>query len=153
MTQDSKKKDDSGAVVEAVSRAKGLKRHNFPFVFIDGSEALVPFHKCGHALSMEGARGERYLDTEKEAVDPDRQRRIWIRRINLGLMEGWKFVDDMASSGQEAAQHDPDNKRIGVSMITSGDFATLEAAIFPGSESNDPAAIKKRVDAILCSSG
>jgi hypothetical protein len=144
MTQDVKRKEDSSNVVEAVSKAKGLKRHTYPFVFVDGSEATVPFHKCGHALSMEGARGEKYLDTEKENVDPDRQRRIWIRRINLGLMEGWKVVDDMA--GEE---HDPEKKKIGVSMITSGDFVTLEAAIFPGSESNDPVSVKKRVDAIL----
>jgi hypothetical protein len=148
MTQDSKKRDDSSAVVEAVSRAKGLKRYLFPMGFIDGSEAVVPFHVCGHALSMEGARGERYLDTEKENVDPDRQRRIWIRRINFGLMEGWKIVDDLA--GEE---HDPDKKKIGVSMITSGDFATLEAAIFPGSESNDPASVKRRVDAVLRGTG
>jgi hypothetical protein len=148
MTQESKKRENPDVIVEAVSRAKGLKRYEFPFIFIDGSELTVPFHKCGHALSMEGARGERYLDTEKEAVDPDRQRRIWIRRINFGLMDGWKIVDDLA--GEE---HDPEKKRIGVSMITSGDFITLEVAIFPGSESNDPVSIKKRVDAVLRGTG
>jgi hypothetical protein len=147
MTQDGKRKE-SDEIVEAVSRAKGLKRYVFPFNFIDGTNALVPFHKCGHTLSMEGARGERYLDTEKESVDPDRQRRIWIRRINLGLMDGWKIVDD-----QNGEVHDTAAKRIGVSQIDSGDFATLEAAIFPGSESNDPLSIKKRVDAVLRGSG
>ena len=149
MTQDSKHKGAStDDVVAALNEAQMPRIMFFPFRFIDGTELNVPFRKLGHVMSMEGTRGEKYLDTDKELVDPDRQRRIWIKRMNLGLMDGWKIVDDMMKAPTPPV-HDPDNKKVAVSLISTGDWVTLEAAIFPGSESNDPASVAKRVAAIV----
>ena len=149
MTQDSKHKGAStDEIVSALNTAQNPSQILYPFKLIDGSELSVPFRKLGHVMSMEGTRGEKYLDTEKETVDPDRQRRIWITRMNLGLLNGWKIVDDLMKAPTPPV-HDPDNKKLAVSLISTGDWGTLEAAIFPGSESNDPTSIAKRVNAIL----
>ena len=149
MTADPKHKavptDD---IVSALNIAQGPTQLLYPFKLIDGGELSVPFRKLGHVMSMEGTRGEKYLDTEKELVDPDRQRRIWIKRMNLGLLDGWKIVDDLMKAPTPPV-HSPYDKKLGVSLISSGDWVTLEAAIFPGSESNDPSSISKRVAAIL----
>lgn len=149
MTTDPKHKavptDDIAA---ALNIAQGPTQLLYPFKLIDGSELDVPFRKLGHVMSMEGTRGEKYLDTEKELVDPDRQRRIWIKRMNLGLLDGWKIVDDLMKAPTPPL-HAPWDKKIAVSLISSGDWVTLEAAIFPGSESNDPSSISKRVNAIM----
>ncbi|VVB62781.1 Uncharacterised protein [uncultured archaeon] len=157
MTQDSKHKAvPTDEVVTALNIAQNPAQLMYPFKFVlpencpsNWSEDLqVPFRRLGHVMSMEGTRGEKYLDTEKELVDPDRQRRIWIKRMNLGLLDGWKIVDDLIKAPMPPV-HDPDNKRLAVSLISTGDWVTLEAAIFPGSESNDPSSVSKRVNAIL----
>ena len=135
-------------IVNALNVAQGPTQLLYPFKLIDGSELSVPFRRLGHVMSMEGTRGEKYLDTEKELVDPDRQRRIWIKRMNLGLLDGWKIVDDLMKAPTPPT-HDPDNKRVAVSLISTGDWVTLEAAIFPGSESNDSSSVSKRVAAIM----
>ena len=151
-TDKSHKGASTDEIVTALNEAQRPATFIFPFRLVDGSELgselNVPFRKLGHVWSMEGTRGEKYLDTDKELVDPDRQRRIWIKRMNLGLMDGWKIVDDMMKAPNPPV-HDPDNKKVAVSLISSGDWATLEAAIFPGTEANDPASIAKRVASIM----
>ena len=115
--------------IEALEEACKPARGEFPLTLPSGEPILIPFQVGGFALGMEASRGERFKDNEVN--DPDKTRRIYMKRINSCLLDGWHIVDDMSrklgSPAQLLRQH-----KIPVSLIRSADWSALNEVIFPG---------------------
>jgi hypothetical protein len=127
----------------AINRPTQFK---YPLLLKDNTFVELPCHPCGHAEGLQAQKGEQYIDTGKDKIDPGRSIRMWVRRINMGLDGGWKIVNDLMAA-PEPPKGDIANKEIPVSLIMTDDWVTLEAMIFPGSEL-DRESIKARINAI-----
>lgn len=113
------------ALEEALLPARG----EFPMSLPSGKKIMIPFQVMGFAGGMEASRGERFK--ENEVNDPDKQRRIYMKKINSGLLDGWRIVDDMSRKLPSAAEL-LSQRKIPVSIIQTKDWNTLNEAMFPG---------------------
>lgn len=119
--------EDIAALNEALRPVTG----KYPLSLPNGKKIQIPFHVVGHAYSLESSRGEKRLK-ENEKFDPDRDRRIFIKRINRALDEGWKVVDDLSNKQTKPLVEYFRAKEIPVSIINSQDWNTLTECAFPG---------------------
>ena len=130
--------------IDALEEALKPARGEYPLTLPSGAKILIPYMQGGFALGMEASRGERFKDNEVN--DPDKTRRIYMKRINSCLLDGWHIVDDMGrklgSPAQLLAQH-----KIPVSLIRSADWTTLNEVIFPGAV-DTAEIVKDRANAI-----
>jgi len=128
------------ALEEALQPARG----EFPLALPSGKKIRIPFQVGGFAVGMEASRGERFR--ENEVNDPDKTRRIYIKKMNMCLLEGWHIVDDvgrkLGSPAQLIAQ-----RKIPASLIQTEDWNALNESCFPGSIST-PEIIRDRANAI-----
>ena len=133
------------ANLAALEEATRPARVEYPLTLPSGAKILVPLQVGGMALGMEASRGERFKDNEVN--DPDKTRRIFIKKMNFCLLDGWHIVDDVArklgSTAQLLAQ-----KKIPVSIIRNDDWNGLNETAFPGTISATAEAIRDRANAI-----
>ena len=133
------------ANLAALEEATRPARVEYPLTLPSGAKILIPMQVGGRALGMEASRGERFKDNEVN--DPDKTRRIFIKKMNFCFMDGWHIVDDVArklgSTAQLLAQ-----KKIPVSIIRNDDWNGLNETAFPGVISATPEAIRDRANAI-----
>lgn len=129
------------ALEEALQPARG----EFPLSLPSGKKILIPFQIMGFAGGMEASRGERFK--ENEVNDPDKTRRIYMKKINMGLLEGWHIVDDVGRKLPMCSADLLRQKKIPVSIIRTEDWNALNESIFPGSIST-PESIQDRANAI-----
>lgn len=128
------------ALEEALQPARG----EFPLVLPSGKKIKIPFQVGGFAVGMEASRGERFK--ENEVNDPDKARRIYIKKINMCLLGGWHLVDDISRKLGSHAQLFVQRK-IPASLIQTEDWNALNEACFPGAVST-PEIIRDRANAI-----
>ena len=128
------------ALEEALQPARG----EFPLTLPSGKKIRIPFRVGGFATGMEASRGERFK--ENEVNDPDKTRRIYMKKINSCLLEGWHIVDDLSRKLSDPAML-LSQKKIPVSIIRTADWNTLNEAMFPGAVST-PESIQDRANAI-----
>ncbi len=91
----------------------------------------IPFHVASHAYSMEAGRGERRVK-ETDKIDPDRERRFFIKRMNRALDDGWSIIDDLDGKTRPSPAECFKNKQIPVSLISPEDWNTWQEVAFPG---------------------
>ena len=120
------------ALLAAIKPKEGF----YPLTLPGKGKMRIPYHVAGHAFSLEASRGESRLK-ENEKIDPARDRRIWIRRMNRALSDGWQIIDDLDSTGvsklsAEETAKSIQEKRLPVSLINSGDWNTMLEVCFPG---------------------
>jgi hypothetical protein len=130
------------ALVKAIRPNRGI----YDLVLLDGTQIALPWHACSHAFGLQAQKGEKYVDTDEDTIDPDRTIRIWVRKVNMGLMDGWKFVNDLMNA-PNPPQGDIGSKEIPVSQVSTEDWAVLESLLFPGNELNRKS-IRDRIAAI-----
>jgi hypothetical protein len=128
------------ALEEALQPARG----EFPLSLPSGKKIIIPFQIMGFAGGMEASRGERFK--ENEVNDPDKTRRIYTKKINSGLLEGWHIVDDLSRKIGSPAQL-LSQRKIPISIIRTEDWNALNESIFPGAIST-PESIQDRANAI-----
>jgi hypothetical protein len=128
------------ALEEALQPARG----EFPLVLPSGQKIRIPFQVGGFAVGMEASRGERFK--ENEVNDPDKTRRIYIKKMNMCLLEGWHLVDDIGRKLGSPAQL-LSQRKIPASLIQTDDWNALNEACFPGAIST-PEIIRDRANAI-----
>lgn len=128
----------------ALEEALKPQRGEFPLSLPSGKKILIPYQVMGFAGGMEASRGERFK--EDEVNDPDKTRRIYAKRINMGLLEGWHIVDDLKRKLSSPTQLLSERK-IPISIIRSEDWTTLNEVIFPGAV-DKPEFVKDRANAI-----
>ena len=133
------------ANIAALEEATKPSRVEYPLTLPSGAKILIPIQVGGMALGMEASRGERFKDNEVN--DPDKTRRIFIKKMNFCLLDGWRMVDDVARKLGTTAQLLA-GKRIPVSIIRNDDWNGLNETAFPGVISATPEAIRDRADAI-----
>ena len=129
----------------SLEEATKPQRVEFPLTLPNGKKILIPLQVGGFALGMEASRGERFKDNEVN--DPDKTRRIFIKKMNACFLEGWHIVDDVARKLGSAAQLLA-QKKIPVSIIRNDDWNGLNETAFPGVISSTPEAIRDRANAI-----
>jgi hypothetical protein len=120
--------------MSALSHATGPKEGIYKMTLLDGTEIALPVRECGHVHVFQAQRGEKYANqTADDEIDVDRNVRVWIKKMNPGLMGGWEIVNDL-SAAPNAAQGGIANKKIPISQIRTKDWAGLEAVLYDGSE-------------------
>ncbi len=117
--------------IEALTKALKPKRGIYSLTMPSGEALAVPYHETGHVYNLESTRGEHKVK-ESDKIDPTRERRIWIRRINKALEDGWRVVDDLLEGPKKSLAEYLLNKEIPVSIINSEDWATMVEVCFPG---------------------
>ena len=133
------------ANLAALEEATRPARVEYPLTLPSGAKILVPLQVGGMALGMEASRGERFKENENS--DPDKTRRIFIKKMNFCLLDGWHLVDDVSRKLGSAAQLLA-QKKIPVSIIRNDDWNGLNETAFPGVISSTPEAIRDRANAI-----
>lgn len=141
MKNDSEAKT-SQQVKDALIRATRPKTFVYPLVLMDGTEIELPCHICSHVMSLQAQKGLKILEKD-DIYDPTRDIELWIRKTNMGLNGGWKFIDD-----SEAPKSAVDGKDIPISLVTTDDWVVLPGMLFPGSELSRKS-VEERRDAIL----
>jgi hypothetical protein len=136
---------DQPKIIEALKKTASSSEGTYHMVLLDGAELDLPVHKCSHAIALQAQRGEKFIDTSEDEIDPDRNIRIWVKKVNAGVGGGWQFVNDLMKA-PNPPKGDLDNKKIPVSQVTTLDWATLEAILYPGSEL-DRKSIRERASA------
>lgn len=124
---------DNSKIENALKKVSRPYRGVYHAILLDGTELDIPFHLCSHAVALQAQRGEKYVDTEDDNIDVDRNIRLWIRKVNAGLEDGWRIVNDLMNA-PNPPKGDIANKEIPFSQITTEDYAMLETILFPGSE-------------------
>ncbi|HOV82033.1 MAG TPA: hypothetical protein PLQ01_05060 [Methanothrix sp.] len=134
--------------IEALDEAMKPVTGEFPLTLPNGKKLKIPYKVMGFAYGLEASAGERFK--ENEVNDPKKTKRIYMRKINMGLLDGWKVVDDIerpallkgtTRSGLLA------KKMIPISIITPRDWNLLNETLFPGAL-DQPETIQDRARAI-----
>ena len=129
----------------ALEEATKPQRVEFPLTLPNGKKILIPLQVGGFALGMEASRGERFKDNEVN--DPDKSRRIFIKKMNFCLLDGWHIVDDvgrkLGGPAQLLAQ-----RKIPVSIIRNRDWNDMNETAFPGVISSTAESVQDRANAI-----
>jgi hypothetical protein len=129
----------------ALEEALQPARVEFPLTLPNGKKILIPLQVGGFALGMEASRGERFKDNEVN--DPDKTRRIFMKKMNSCLLDGWRIVDDVTRTLSSAAQLLAQRK-VPVSIIRNSDWNLMNETAFPGVISSTPESIQDRANAI-----
>lgn len=129
----------------ALEEATKPQRVEFPLTLPNGKKILIPMQVGGFALGMEASRGERFKDNEVN--DPDKTRRIFIKKMNACLLDGWHIVDDVSRKLGSAAQLLAQRK-IPVSIIRNSDWNIMNETAFPGVISSTAEHVQDRANAI-----
>ena len=138
------KKDESKQIADALIRATRPKTFTYPLTLLDGTEIDLPCHICSHIMGLQAQKGIPIVSREEgDPYDPSREIDVWIRRANIGINGGYKFVDD-----SECPRETVIEKEIPDSMVTTEDWNALPEMLFPGAEHTRKSA-KERRDAIL----
>lgn len=133
------------ANLAALEEATKPQHVEFPLTLPNGKKILIPMQVGGFALGMEASRGERFKDNEVN--DPDKTRRIFIKKMNSCLLDGWRIVDDVARKLGSAAQLLAQRK-IPVSIIRNRDWNDMNETAFPGVISSTAESVQDRANAI-----
>jgi hypothetical protein len=133
INQEETKEDQK--IMRAVTKASRPSRGVYHMVLLSGDEIDVPFHLCSHAVALQAQKGEKFIDTDEDEIDPDRNIRLWIKKVNAGLEDGWRIINDLMTA-PNPPKGDLAAKKIPVSEVTTEDWAMLETLLFPGSELN-----------------
>lgn len=115
--------------LDALDAAMQPARGVFPLTLPNGKKIRIPYKVLGFAYGLEASKGERFK--ENEPNDPKKTKRVYIRKINMALLDGWHVVDDI-----ERKLEKPSvlliKKMIPVSIITPRDWNLLNELCFPG---------------------
>lgn len=155
MAKESKPKEEiekvkvEKAIEKAVRPTKGV--YSLNLVDPESGDSLgvveVPWKVVPHALGLQAQRGEQYIDTDEDTIDDQRTVRQFVKKANMGLLGGWKIVNDLSNS-PNPPKGDLEHKMIGVSWITTEDWIMIESLLFPGNNLNRKL-IAERIAAIL----
>jgi hypothetical protein len=115
--------------LEALDEAMRPVTGMFPLTLPNGRQIKVPYKVMGFAYGLEASRGEKFK--ENEANDPEKTKRIYLKKINMGLLEGWRVVDDIKRSLGSSAEL-ISKRQIPVSIITPRDWNLMNELMFPG---------------------
>ncbi len=132
--------------IEALNAALRPAKNFYPLTLPSGAKIRIPFHVASHAYSMEAGRGERRVK-ETDKIDPDRERRFFIKRMNRALEDGWQIVDDLDSKTHPSPAESFRQKQIPVSLIQPSDWNTWQEVAFPGFL-DELETVRNRADAI-----
>jgi len=119
--------------LEALDEAMKPVIGNFPLTLPNGKKIKIPYKVMGFAYGLEASAGERFK--ENEVNDPTKTKRIYMKKINMGLLEGWHVVDDIQR--RELLKNNTKagllaKKMIPLSIITPRDWNLLNELLFPG---------------------
>jgi len=117
--------------IEALAEALKPAKKTYPLTLPSGAKLAIPIYESGMAMSMEAGRGEARL-TQQDKIDPDRERRFFIKRINRALADGWEVVDDLKMKNNSNVLELLKQKKIAVSLINPADWNTIQEVAFPG---------------------
>jgi hypothetical protein len=138
--------------VEALNAALQPKRTSYPITLQNGQKLRVPIQVLGMAHGMEASDGEHYKLGEPS--NSKKGRRVWVRKANMGLLDGWSIANDkdfnLIQKGETRIESQVrllQAKKIPITILSMRDYNGLSEAMFPGSM-DDPQDIRDRVDAI-----
>jgi len=118
---------DPGDLV-ALQEALGARPiHNFNLKLPSGQVLKIRLKQGGIAELMEASRGEKLGTRQSQDFDPRAWRRQAIRKLNLALLDGYKFVDDLEGHRPDLAA-----KQLPFSAIRGDDFNLMMELAFPG---------------------
>ena len=119
--------------IVALTEALRPKKDFYPLTLPSGQKMQISFHVSSMAFGMEAGRGEKRIK-ESDKIDPDRERRFFIKRMNRALEDGWRIVDDLSRDKKEnkSALEYLKTREIPVSLINHEDWNTLQEIAFPG---------------------
>jgi hypothetical protein len=132
--------DNIAALDEAMKPAVGV----FLLTLPNGKKIKIPYKVMGFAYGLEASRGEKFK--ENEANDPEKTKRIYLKKMNMGLLGGWHIVDDIKRKLESPAEL-LRKRQIPVSIITPRDWNLMNELMFPGAL-DQPETIQQRADAI-----
>jgi hypothetical protein len=119
--------------LEALDDAMQSVVGTFPLTLPNGKKIKIPYKVMGFAYGLEASAGERFK--ENEVNDPEKTKRIYMKKVNMGLLEGWHVVDDIKR--RELLRNDTKagllaKKIIPISIITPRDWNLMNELMFPG---------------------
>jgi hypothetical protein len=119
--------------LEALDEAMKPVVGSFPLTLPNGKKIKIPYKVMGFAYGLEASAGERFK--ENEVNDPEKTKRIYMKKVNMGLLEGWHVVDDIKR--RELLKNDTKagllaKKVIPISIITPRDWNLMNELLFPG---------------------
>jgi hypothetical protein len=134
--------------VEALDEAMKPVVGSFPLTLPNGKKIKIPYKVMGFAYGLEASAGERFK--ENEVNDPEKTKRIYMKKVNMGLLEGWHVVDDIKR--RELLKNDTKagllaKKIIPLSIITPRDWNLMNELMFPGAL-DQPETIQDRAGTI-----
>jgi hypothetical protein len=143
--------------IEALNEALKPKRTFYPITLHNGQKLKIPVLVLGMAHGMEASDGEHYKKDEPN--NSKKVRRVWIRKMNSGILEGWKIVNDKDFNLVQKGETRTDShvrllrdKKIPITIFSMIDYNGLTETMFPGSM-DDPQDVRDRLDAIHNGSG
>ena len=129
--------------LEALDAAMQPVTGVFPLTLPNGKKLKIPYKVLGFAYGLEASRGEKFK--ENEANDPDKHRRIWMKKTNMGLI-GWHVVDDIKRKLESPAVL-ISKRQIPISLFSPREWNLINELIFPGSL-DVPETLQNRADAL-----
>jgi len=130
--------------LEALDEAMKPVTGQFPLTLPNGKKIKIPYKVMGFAYGLEASKGERFK--ENEVNDPDKTRRIYIKKMNMGLLDGWHVVDDIKRKLGSPAEL-LRSRQIPASIITPRDWNLMNELMFPGAL-DQPETIQDRAGSI-----
>jgi hypothetical protein len=137
------------ANIDALDDAMKSVVGKFPLTLPNGKKIQIPYRVMGFAYGLEASRGEKFK--ENEANDPEKTKRIYLKKMNMGLLGGWHIVDDIKRKLDKPSAL-LSKRQIPVSIITPRDWNLMNELMFPGAL-DQPETIQNRADAIRDESG
>ena len=116
----------------------------FPLTLPNGKKIKIPYKVMGFAYGLEASRGEKFK--ENEANDPEKTKRIYLKKMNMGLLGGWHIVDDIKRKLEKSSVL-LSKRQIPVSIITPRDWNLMNELMFPGAL-DQPETIQERARSI-----
>ena len=116
----------------------------FPLTLPNSKKLKIPYKVMGFAYGLEASRGEKFK--ENEANDPEKTKRIYLKKMNMGLLGGWHIVDDIKRKMDKPSIL-LSKRQIPVSIITPRDWNLMNELMFPGAL-DQPETIQERARSI-----
>jgi hypothetical protein len=127
--------------VDALNASLQPRRLRLPISLPDGRQFEVPIQVMTMAYGMEASDREHYKDGE--ANDTTKARRVYVRKMNMGLQDGWTLVNDkdynLVQKGETKIESQTRLLRahkIPLTLLSMRDYNRLQEAMFPGSMDN-----------------
>jgi hypothetical protein len=115
--------------LEALDEAMKPVVGTFPLTLPNGKKIKIPYKVMGFAYGLEASAGERFK--ENEVNDPEKTKRIYLKKINMGLLEGYHVVDNIKRKLESPAVL-LSKRQIPISIITPRDWNLMNELMFPG---------------------